>query len=195
MKIGNEHRDGEFAGYAERLLGSTKRVTMSLTERIGRCCRGEEGSTIAEMAMVLPVMLAVLTGVFSFGVALNQYLVLTNAVNNGARAFAMSAPAQDGGTSIMDSGDPCKYAAETVEAATANLNTSTISYTITYTLNSSGVATTYTGSGSSKPTCSGLAMHQMDIVQVQAVYPVTPALYGWTSRSLSLTATSTEMVQ
>jgi hypothetical protein len=35
----------------------------------------------------------------------------------------------------------------------------------------------------------------MDIVQVQAVYPVTPALYGWTSRSLSLTATSTEMVQ
>ena len=52
---------------------------------MGRCCRGEEGSTIAEMALVLPIMLAVLTGVFSFGVALNQYLVLTNAVNNASQ--------------------------------------------------------------------------------------------------------------
>ena len=150
---------------------------------------------MAEMALVLPILLGVLTGIFSFGVGLNQYMVLTDAVNSGARAFAMSAPANDGGTSIMDSGDPCKYAAQTVQASAGNLSSSNITYTITYTVNSTSAVTTYTGTGSSLPSCAALAMHQLDIVQVKAVYPITPALYGWANKSLSLTALSTEMVQ
>lgn len=149
---------------------------------------------MAEMALVLPILLGVLTGIFSFGVGLNQYMVLTNAVNNGARAFAMSAPASQG-TSIMDGGDPCKYAAQTVQASAGNLSSSNITYTITYTVNSTSAVTTYTGTGASLPTCAGLVMNQMDIVQVKAVYPITPALYGWANKSLSLTALSTEMVQ
>src|ERR1039458_6487808 len=84
------------AGFRDRLQRSMERARARTTARIECCCRGEEGSTVAEMALVLPILLAVLTGIFSFGIALNQYLVLTNAVNNGARAFAMSAPATDG---------------------------------------------------------------------------------------------------
>lgn len=169
-------------------------------ERILRCCRQEEGSTIAEMAMVLPIMLAVLTGIFSFGVGLNQYLVLTNAVNNGARAFAMSAPSQDNNVSIMDSGDPCLYAASMITTSASNLNTANITYTISYTTylgvyTSSGTTTTYTGTGSSPPSCSGLKMYQQDYVVVKAVYPISPSVYGWASKSLNLTATSAEMVQ
>ena len=63
-----------------------------LRPRFGRLSRGEAGSTVAETALVLPVLLVVLTGIFSFGIILNQYLVLTNAVNGGARGFAASAP-------------------------------------------------------------------------------------------------------
>jgi Flp pilus assembly protein TadG len=183
------------AGFPDRLEASLKQARARTAARIASCCRGEEGSTIAEMALVLPILLAVLTGIFSFGVGLNQYMVLTNAVNNGARAFAMSAPANDGGTSIMDSGDPCKYAAQTVQASAGNLSSSNITYTITYTVNSTSAVTTYTGTGSSLPSCAALAMHQLDFVQVKAVYPITPALYGWANKSLSLTALSTEMVQ
>lgn len=183
------------AGFRNRLERSMERARVRTTAGMRRCCRGEEGSTVAEMALVLPILLGVLTGIFSFGVGLNQYMVLTNAVNNGARAFAMSAPANDGGTSIMDSGDPCKYAAQTVQASAGNLSSSNITYTITYTVNSTSAVTTYTGTGSSLPSCAALAMHQLDFVQVKAVYPITPALYGWANRSLSLTALSTEMVQ
>ena len=152
------------------------------------------------MALVLPILLAVLTGIFSFGIALNQYLVLTNAVNNGARAFAMSAPATDGNGSIMNSGDPCKYAATMITNAASNLNSANITYTISYTsylgnTSSSGTTTTYTGTGSSQPSCSGLKMYQYDVVGIKAVYPVSPSVYGWASKSLNLTAQSAEMVQ
>lgn len=188
----NEHARG--AKHAHDWRDSVRRLTMQIAEGIHHGRHGEEGSTLVEMALVMPILLVVLTGVFSFGVALNQYLVLTNAVNNGARAFAMSAPASDG-YSIMDSGDPCKYAAQTVQASAGNLTSSNISYTITYTLNSTGASTPYTGTGSSLPSCSNLTMHQMDIVTVKAVYPVTPVLYGWASHALSLTAQSAELVQ
>lgn len=193
--ITRKNQDTRCAGFADGLQRSTARVMTATRKRIELCSRGEEGSTIAEMALVLPVMLAVLTGIFSFGVGLNQYLVLTNAVNNGARAFAMSAPSTDGGHSIMDSGDPCRYAAQTVQASAGTLNSTNLTYTIIYTVNSTSAQTTYTGTGSSLPTCTNLAMHQLDMVQVKAVYPITPALYGWANRTLNLTAISVEMVQ
>ncbi len=159
-----------------------------------RVC-SEDGSTLVELAFVLPILLFVLTGIFSFGIILNQYLVLTNSVNNGARAFAMSAGANDNSYSIMNSGDPCKYAATIIQNAASNLTASNLSYTISYTTYSTGAVTTYTGTGSSSPTCSDLPMSQYDIVQIKAVYPVTPLLYGWGAKSLSLTAQSAELVQ
>jgi len=142
----------------------------------------------------------VLTGIFSFGVALNQYLVLTNAVNNAARGFAMSAPSKDAGTSVMNSGDPCQYSAQTIQSSATNMVTTNITYTITYSSYAGNTANTptntvYSGTGASLPSCSGLKMYQYDYVTVKAVYPVTPVLYGWASRSLSLTAQSSEMIQ
>lgn len=186
---------------ADRLMHPGKSVSADATrkpivgQRHSETFSGEDGSTLAEMAMVLPVLLVVLTGIFSFGIALNQYLVLTNAVNAGARAFALSAGGAANSTSTAPSGDPCAYAATTVNGAASNLSTSNLTYTIVYTVNSSGAQTTYSGTGSSSPSCTGLLMNPNDIVQVKAVYPVTPAMYGWSSKSLSLTAQSTELVQ
>jgi Flp pilus assembly protein TadG len=196
------------AGFPDRLEASLKQARARTAARIASCCRGEEGSTIAEMALVLPILLAVLTGIFSFGIALNQYLVLTNAVNNGARAFAMSAPSQDAGTSFL--GDPCWAAANAINNSVSNMNASSIQYTITYTSfsgiqtditsNTPTSITTKTGNGSGTngagfPSCSTLKMYQYDYVTVQAVYPIFPSLYGWTRSGLNLTAQSTEMVQ
>jgi Flp pilus assembly protein TadG len=184
---------------ATRLQHWLESATARTTARINRCWRGEEGSTVAEMALVLPILLAVLTGVFSFGVALNQYLVLTNAVNNAARAFAMSAQT-DGSVSMLGSGDPCQYAAQAVQSGASNMDTSNLTYTITYTTylgntSNTPTTTTYTGTGSTLPSCSSKKMYQYDVVTVKAVYPISPAVYGWATRSLSLTAQSVEMVQ
>lgn len=192
----NETRDYRNMLTAGRLCCAAQRIAVALSRRIHRCDRGEEGSTLAEMALVLPIMLVVLTGVFSFGIALNQYLVLTNAVNNGARAFAMSAPATNGGVSIMDSGDPCKYAASVIQSAASNLNSSSLKYTITYTPYSTGTASTLpNANNTNSPSCASQAMSQYDIVQIKVVYPVTPVMYGWTGGALSLTAQSAELVQ
>jgi Flp pilus assembly protein TadG len=180
---------------AESIASAAGSKIAKLAKRAVHRCGGEEGSTLVEMAFVLPILLVVLTGIFSFGITLNQYLVLTNAVNNGARAFAMSAGAQNGSYSIMDSGDPCRYAAGIIQSAASNLSASNLSYTITYTTYSTGAVTTYTGTGSTAPSCASLPMNQYDIVQIQAVYPVTPTMFGWVSRSLSLTAQSAELVQ
>lgn len=189
----------EDTGFRARLQRSIKLAGKRASARLRPCGHGEEGSTIAEMALVLPVLLAVLTGVFSFGIALNQYLVLTNAVNNAARAFAMSAQ-NDASPSLLGSGDPCKYAAQSIHDSATNMNTANITYTITYTTylgntSSTPSTTTYTGTGTTYPSCSAKKMYQYDIVTVQAVYPVSPSVYGWASRSLSLTAQSVEMVQ
>jgi Flp pilus assembly protein TadG len=166
-----------------------------LGPRFGRLRRGEAGSTVAETALVLPVLLVVLTGIFSFGIILNQYLVLTNAVNGGARGFAASAPGSDGGYSIMDSGDPCEYAATTIQNSASNLTASNLTYTITYTTAKTAAVTTYNGTGSSSPSCSDLPMSQGDSVVIKAVYPVTPVMFGWSSKTFSLTAQSAELVQ
>jgi Flp pilus assembly protein TadG len=175
--------------------------TVASRNRTARRCiqavSGEEGSTLAEMALVTPILLAVLTGIFSFGIVLNQYMVLTNSTNAGARAFALS---RSGTTSLAPSADPCMYAISTVNASSSVLKTSNLSFTIVYTPsgasnpNNGGSATTYTATGSSSSVCANQAMYTCDVVQVQAVYPVTPVVFGWSNTTLNLTASSTELV-
>lgn len=59
------------------------------------CCRtglkrvrdvGRRGTAVVEFAVMAPVLFMVLFGVIEFGLALNQYLTLTNAVPAGAGA-------------------------------------------------------------------------------------------------------------
>ena len=52
--------------------------------------RSERGQTMVEFALVLPMLLVVLLGIFQFGVAFNNYVTLTDAVRAGARKAAVS---------------------------------------------------------------------------------------------------------
>jgi Flp pilus assembly protein TadG len=47
--------------------------------------RRESGQSLLEFAIVLPILLALLVGIFEFGVAWNRKQVLTNAAREGAR--------------------------------------------------------------------------------------------------------------
>src|SRR5579875_2530352 len=55
-------------------------------DRFLRGCRDllhrEEGQNLVEFAFVAPMLLLAVTGLLRFGIALNQYEVLTNAVAN-----------------------------------------------------------------------------------------------------------------
>jgi Flp pilus assembly protein TadG len=165
-----------------------RRMTMARLRELARS--GEEGQSMVEFGIVAPVLLIVLTGIFSFGIALNQYEVLTNAVSDGARAFALSR----GNTAVTD---PCAYAATTVANSAATLNSSNLNFTITYTP-ASGTGTPYTGTGSTgsaSPTCSSQALATGDSVTVQASYSVTAFVFKLGNKSMSLSATTTELVQ
>lgn len=59
-----------------------------VTSRRGRL-HSERGAELIEFALVLPVLLLVLGGMFDFGIAINQYTILNNAAREGARVAAM----------------------------------------------------------------------------------------------------------
>ena len=52
--------------------------------------RDEQGQTMTEFALVLPVLVLLLFGVIQFGILFNNYVTLTDAVRSGARKAAVS---------------------------------------------------------------------------------------------------------
>jgi len=146
---------------------------------------GEGGNALIEFAMVLPMMLILTTGILMFGIAMNNYLALTNAVSIGARTVAVNA-----GLTL----DPCSVAAQSIIAASPGLNPSSLKFT--YTFNGVGA------SGSSCPSASvssGAAgnLSSGSTVTVTATYPLNLSIYGtnYSASNAVLTATSTELVQ
>jgi Flp pilus assembly protein TadG len=56
----------------------------------GRAWRDERGQTLAEFALVLPLLGMLLFGIVQFGIVFNNYLTLTDAVRAGARKAVVS---------------------------------------------------------------------------------------------------------
>ena len=147
----------------------------------------DNGGSIVEFALVVPLMMLLITGMFSIGIMLNSYIMLTNGVNAGARAFALSRGVYTSSTTKIT--DPCAYAVQAAKQAAPNLNSSASTISITWTP-SGGSATTYTTG-----TCNGVAIASGDTVQLQATYPVTMIVYGWTGGRQSISQQTTELVQ
>ena len=55
----------------------------------------ERGQTMAEFAIVLPILVVLLFGIVQFGILFNNYVTLTDAARAGARAAAVSRQASD----------------------------------------------------------------------------------------------------
>lgn len=142
---------------------------------------GDEGSALVEFALILPMMLLLTTGVLVFGVAMNNYLQLTNAVSVGARSLAINA----GITT-----DPCATASSAIIAAAPGLTASKL--TFSYSLG---------GNAQSGPTCSGAtAVSELtsgSTVTVTAQYPLNLSVFGkkYSATNAALQATSSELVQ
>lgn len=138
---------------------------------------GEGGGALVEFALVLPVFMLVMTGVFSIGNAYSNQLTLTQAVGAGAQYL------QQIRTSTTD---PCNDTFAVIKNAAPNLNASNITVTITI----NGTAPTQTGNS-----CAGAqsSLGQQVPVTVAATYPCNVSVYGMNfSSSCQLSAQVTE---
>ena len=137
----------------------------TLFERL-RLFRGpRRGSAVIEIALCLPILLLVMTGIFTFGVAINNYLILTNATAIGAQAVAVSR-----GTSTGN--DPCNTAYTAITAAAPLLSSSGVSLTLV--LN----GTSYSGTTCGSTTTAPANLIQGVTAQVTAQYPCSLGVYG-----------------
>jgi Flp pilus assembly protein TadG len=85
--------------------------------------RSDDGQALVEMAMVLPILIAVVLGIAQFGVAYNNYVTLTDATRAGARKAAVSRFVGDAGASAV----------ATVKSSATNLTASKLSVSVTST--------------------------------------------------------------
>jgi Flp pilus assembly protein TadG len=134
------------------------------------------GQSLVEFSFVMPLLLIVITGMLSFGIALHNYLVLTNGVNTGAQLLAMSR----GQTT-----DPCSTASTAVESSAAGLTAANISFT--FVINGTSYASTSCTSGAAN-------MVQGASAEVKATYPCVFMIYGMGS-TCSLESQTTELIQ
>jgi Flp pilus assembly protein TadG len=140
-------------------------------------CGGSQGSALVEIALVLPILLALLTAICAFAVGFNNELTLTTAVGAGAQYVQLIRTS----TTITD---PCAATLTAIENAAPNLTPGSIILSITMN------GTTYTG-----PNCSNdmSELVQGQPVTVSAKYPCALPIYGTTfSTACQLSAKTTE---
>jgi Flp pilus assembly protein TadG len=138
---------------------------------------GSEGYAIVEVAILLPVLMLIMTGIFAFGLAISNQLTLTQALGTGAQYL------QQIRTSTTD---PCNDTFTAIKNAAPYLNSSNI--TVTVTMN--GVTPTQIGN-----TCAGAQSNLTPgvAVSVNATYPCTLAVYSMNfASSCQLSAKVTE---
>lgn len=133
---------------------------------------------MVEMAIMLPVFMMIMTGIFSFGIAFSNQLTLTQAVGAGGQYLQ-----QISATTT----DPCQDTFNAIKGAAQSLDPTKI--TVTVTLN--GNTPSQTGN-----TCPGAQSYIQTAgvpVTVLATYPCKISVYGFSvSPNCQLTANVTE---
>lgn len=151
----------------------------SIRTRIQRLLHSEErGNAIVEMAIALPVMMFLMTGIFSFSNALYQKLSLAEAVSYGGHVLA------------MDRGDanPCATATAAIKAAAPHLNPANL--TLTYTFN--GISQ---GTGTTSCTGGAADLLSKKNAMIQASYSCGLGVYGHSFGLCTIYEQITEVVQ
>jgi Flp pilus assembly protein TadG len=155
----------------------------SLVHRVRTLLRSEsEGSALVEMAVTLPLVLLIMTGIFSFSVALYQKLQLAEAVSNAGHYLATS----------RGDHDPCANAVNAVTSGAPALQSSAI--TITLTLGGTTLPSTCPGSGTSAAS-STFSSANGQTVSVGAASATGLAVFGTNYSVVTLDTGLSEVVQ
>src|SRR5438309_3135536 len=82
--------------------------------------RNQQGQSMTEFALVLPILALLLFGVIQFGIVFNHYITLTDAVRAGARKAAVG----------RHLSDPQGSATQAVRAASTDLRQSDLNVNV-----------------------------------------------------------------
>jgi Flp pilus assembly protein TadG len=98
--------------------------------------RNQQGQTMTEFALVLPVLALLLFAVIQFGIVFNNYVTLTDATRAGARKAAVSRQTSDPAgvteTAVRDSASGLKSSDLAVTVTSTWAASSDVSVTATY---------------------------------------------------------------
>jgi Flp pilus assembly protein TadG len=141
-----------------------------------RTLRNEGGGPALEFALLAPVLLTILLGIFQFGIAINNYMMLTNAAAQGALTVALGR-----GTSTP-------YTATTSAIASAAPNLTAANITTTVTINGTACST--------DSACSSALVAGVSAV-VKTTYPCNLTVMGinYKPNGCTLSAQTAQLVQ
>ena len=88
-------------------------------KQIARIAHDERGTALLEAALIVPVVLLIMVGIFEVGRAYQTYQVLTNAAREGARAAVVPGGDEDTVTALVE-----KYMADGQLAGVADADVS-----------------------------------------------------------------------
>jgi len=145
--------------------------------RQDKLTKDNAGNAAVEFALVAPLLCLLMMGMAYFGIALNNYVVLTDAVAAGARNLSLSRGAST----------PYSSTTSLINNSAAGLTTASI--TVTVTVN---------GTACSTDTACQTALNsaQGQQANVSATYPCNLVVYGNNyAPSCTLSASTTERVE
>jgi Flp pilus assembly protein TadG len=150
---------------------------------------GSEGGALVEFAVTLPVVLLLITGIFTFSVALYQKLMLAEAVSDGGRTLAVA----------RGDNDPCQEtAARIYQSVQPGLNISGLTLKLTIDGNGATGGTYTISGGSTGAACAGttaMGTQGGGTATLSAQYTCSLAVYGYTFPGCSLGTQITEVIQ
>jgi Flp pilus assembly protein TadG len=145
--------------------------------------RQEDGQTLLEFAIVLPLLLILVTGIMQFGLLFNRYITLTDAVRSGAQTLAL-------GRGLSDPCDPAVL--QTLQSASAiGLTSAQVTPSFPSSSDHCGTGTyTYDTSGNT----NGNAV-EGDQATLTATQPFSLNVFGVGLFQLNLSASASDAVQ
>ena len=148
----------------------------------------ERGQSLLEFAVAVPILMLIVTGIATFGIAFNQTLVLTDAVAIGGRYLAVSR---------SNTLDPCSDVSKAVRSAASSLTPANLQLTLNL-YDSSGNSKGSSSGAASAFSCPSLApnLTQNGSAQLRATYPCRLAVFGGNLiPSCNLSTQITEVIQ
>ena len=159
--------------------------------------RGEQGASLVEFALVMPLLFMVMMGIIMFGMGFSSYLSLENGTNVAGQALSISRGQDTPGETIVD---PCQTAYLAFHNASPTLNNNYLNFTIQIWKSPSASTTYGPFAGGSGVSCTGGSslMTSGQEAMVTVTYLIKLNFFGFNfcpANGCTLTAQTSEVVQ
>jgi Flp pilus assembly protein TadG len=149
-----------------------------------------EGQSLVEFAFVVPILMAIMMGIYAVGIITFNEVALNNAVDLGSTYLMRAGPAP--GTNMTSYlADPCQYAFAQMTSATSNLLPQNL--TVTYKLNGKTIGP-FTGAAANSCSSNSTDFAAGGNFTLIATYPCTLGLYGFNVPGCKLKATASQFI-